>query len=176
MFNKVLIANRGETALRVARTVQQMGAAAIEVYSDPDRTSPHLAAVDEAYPLEGSTSAETYLRGDRIIDIARRHRADAIHPGYDFLSENAAFAEACARAGITFIGPSPEMIRAMGATRGFKWVQPLGPAKADPFGRFFDPPGLTPGPFTGKLFPLHVCGIHPAASEDNSDEDTFEKV
>ncbi len=114
MFDKVLIANRGEIAVRIAQTVQQMGIAAIGVYSDPDAGAVHVQACDEAYPLEGRTSAETYLRGGRIIEIARAHGVDAIHPGYGFLSENAAFAQACADAGITFIGPSPEVIRAMG--------------------------------------------------------------
>jgi len=114
MFKKILIANRGEIALRIARTVQEMGIAAVAVYSDADRRSPHVLACDEASPLPGNTSAETYLRGDAIIAIAQQHGADAIHPGFGFLAENAEFAEACAGAGITFIGPSPEAIAAMG--------------------------------------------------------------
>jgi 3-methylcrotonyl-CoA carboxylase alpha subunit len=114
MFKKVLIANRGEIAVRIARTVQQMGLRAVAIYSEPDRGAPHVLTADEAYPLEGKTSAETYLRADRIIDIATRHGVDAIHPGYGFLSENAAFAQSCAQVGVTFIGPSPDVIRAMG--------------------------------------------------------------
>ena len=114
MFGKILIANRGEIAVRVAQTVQEMGIAAVAVYSEPDRDAPHVLRADEAYPLEGKTAAETYLRGDRIIDIARQHGVDAIHPGYGFLSENASFAEACGQAGIAFIGPTPEVIRATG--------------------------------------------------------------
>lgn len=111
---KVLIANRGEIAVRVAQTIQEMGIAAVAVYSEPDRSSPNVACADEAYPLEGKTAVETYLRGDGIIEIAKRHGVDAIHPGYGFLSENAAFAEACCKAGIVFIGPTPGAIRATG--------------------------------------------------------------
>ncbi len=114
MFKRILIANRGEIAVRVAQTVQEMGITAAVVHSDPDRSAPHVVAADEAYALEGKTAAETYLRGEKIIEIARRNRIDAIHPGYGFLSENAAFAQACGEAGITFIGPSPEVIRATG--------------------------------------------------------------
>ncbi|MCO6438033.1 MAG: acetyl-CoA carboxylase biotin carboxylase subunit [Phycisphaerae bacterium] len=114
MFKKVLIANRGEIAARIASTLQQMGVTAMAVCSEPDRAAVHVRAADEAYPLEGKTSAESYLRGERIIDIARRHGADAIHPGYGFLSENAEFAQAVANAGLVFIGPSPKVIGSMG--------------------------------------------------------------
>ena len=114
MFKKILIANRGEIAVRVAQTVQEMGIQAATVYSDPDCAAPHVLAADEAYPLRGKTAGETYLRGEEIIEIAKREHVDAIHPGYGFLSENAAFAQACADADITFIGPSAEVIRATG--------------------------------------------------------------
>lgn len=114
MFKKVLISNRGEIAIRVAATLQQMGVRVVAVYSDADRASLHVGCADEAYRLEGNTAAETYLRGDKIIDIAIRCGAEAIHPGYGFLSENANFAQACADAGLTFIGPRPEVIRALG--------------------------------------------------------------
>jgi len=114
VFNKILIANRGEIAVRIAQTLQEMGIAAAVVYSDADRDAVHVGAADEAYRLEGNTAAETYLRGDRIIEIAKQYSADAIHPGYGFLSENAAFAANCRDTGIVFIGPSPEAIRAMG--------------------------------------------------------------
>ncbi len=114
MFKKVLIANRGEIAVRITATLQQMGITAVAVYSEPDRGAPHMLCADEAYPLEGKTSAETYLRGAKIIDIARRHGVDAIHPGFGFLSENDDFAQACADADIVFIGPSPNVIRDMG--------------------------------------------------------------
>ncbi len=114
MFNKVLIANRGEIAVRIASTLQQMGVTSVAVYSDADRSAPHVLSADEAYPLEGNSAAESYLRGEKIIEIARRYGVDAIHPGYGFLSENASFAQACRDAGIIFIGPSPEGIRALG--------------------------------------------------------------
>ncbi|MCG3137693.1 MAG: Acetyl-/propionyl-coenzyme A carboxylase alpha chain [Phycisphaerae bacterium] len=114
MFKKVLIANRGEIAVRIARTLQEMRITAVGVYSEADRTACHVSACDEAYPLSGVTAQETYLRSDRLIEIARSHGVEAIHPGYGFLSERADFAEACQNAGLTFIGPSPEVIRAMG--------------------------------------------------------------
>ncbi|MBI1825070.1 MAG: acetyl-CoA carboxylase biotin carboxylase subunit [Planctomycetes bacterium] len=114
MFKRVLIANRGEIAVRVAATLQQMGITAIAVNSDPDRGALHVTSADEAYPLEGSAAAETYLRIDKLIDIARKNKVDAIHPGYGFLSENGKFAAACENAGITFIGPKAEVIRRMG--------------------------------------------------------------
>ncbi len=114
MFRKVLIANRGEIAVRIAQTLQQIGIRTVCVYSEADRRSLHVLSADDAYPLEGNTSAETYLRGDKILDIALRHGVDAIHPGYGFLSESAGFARACQDAGITFIGPTPEALRAVG--------------------------------------------------------------
>jgi 3-methylcrotonyl-CoA carboxylase alpha subunit len=114
MFKKVLIANRGEIAVRVAQTLREMGIIVVAVYSQPDRAAVHVACADEAYPLEGETAAETYLRGDKIIAIAKSHGVDAIHPGYGFLSENPEFAEACVKAGITFIGPNADVMRAMG--------------------------------------------------------------
>lgn len=114
MFKKVLIANRGEIAVRVAATLQQMGVAAVAVYSEPDRRALHVESADFAYPLPGAASRDTYLRGDLLIDVARRAGCDAVHPGYGFLSENDEFAQACADAGLVFIGPTPRAIRDMG--------------------------------------------------------------
>lgn len=114
MFKKILIANRGEIAVRVAKTCREMGIATVAVFSDADRGGVHTTVVDEAHALEGVTSGETYLRIDKIIGIAQRCGADAIHPGFGFLSENAKFAEACAAANIAFIGPTPDAIRSMG--------------------------------------------------------------
>jgi acetyl-CoA carboxylase biotin carboxylase subunit len=110
----VLVANRGEIAVRIMKALREMGIRSVAVYSDVDRSALHVARADEAYPLGGTTSLETYLDGAKILDIARRARADAVHPGYGFLAENAAFARACAGAGVLFIGPSPEAMHRMG--------------------------------------------------------------
>jgi acetyl-CoA carboxylase biotin carboxylase subunit len=115
MFRKVLIANRGEIAVRVIRTLREMQIASVAVFSDADRASLHVRMADEAEWVGPSPSTESYLRIDRILDAARRHGADAIHPGYGFLSENADFAAACEAAGIVFIGPPAESIRRMGS-------------------------------------------------------------
>jgi acetyl-CoA carboxylase biotin carboxylase subunit len=115
MFRKVLIANRGEIAVRVIRTLREMGIGSVAVYSDADRTSLHVRMADEAEHVGRSPSAESYLRIDRILAAARKHGAEAIHPGYGFLSENAEFAAACEDAGLVFIGPSAASIRRLGS-------------------------------------------------------------
>lgn len=114
MFSKILIANRGEIACRVAATAKRMGVRTVAVYSDADRGAKHVAVCDEAVYLGGSAPKDSYLKGDAIIAIALNVGAQAIHPGYGFLSENADFAQACQDAGLMFIGPSADAIRAMG--------------------------------------------------------------
>lgn len=114
-MKKVLVANRGEIAVRVMRTCREMGLSTVAVYSDVDRGALHVAYADEAYRLGPAPATESYLRGDLILDLTKRVGADAIHPGYGFLSENAAFAEGCAKEGITFIGPPASAMRALGS-------------------------------------------------------------
>jgi acetyl-CoA carboxylase, biotin carboxylase subunit len=114
-FKKVLVANRGEIAVRVTRTLHEMGIRAVAIYSDADRAALHVRAADEAYPVGAAPATESYLRIDKVIDVAKRAGCDAVHPGYGFLSENAEFADACDRAGITFIGPPGSAMRQMGS-------------------------------------------------------------
>lgn len=114
MFKKILIANRGEIALRVIRAAHELGVEAVAVYSEADRLAPHVLAADEAYPIGPPPSAQSYLRADELIRVARESGAEAIHPGYGFLSERAPFIRAVREAGLVFIGPSAESVEAMG--------------------------------------------------------------
>jgi acetyl-CoA carboxylase biotin carboxylase subunit len=115
MFKKILIANRGEIAVRIQRACHELGIQTAAVFSDVDRSSLHVRLANEAYPIGPAPSRESYLRIDKIMDVARRSGCDAIHPGYGFLSENAALPRACTDAGITFIGPSAETMETMGS-------------------------------------------------------------
>ncbi|MDO8896030.1 MAG: biotin carboxylase N-terminal domain-containing protein, partial [Bacteroidales bacterium] len=114
MIKKVLVANRGEIAIRVMRSCREMGIETVAVYSDVDRKAMHVRYADDAYFIGPAPSSESYLRMDKIIEVAKKSGADAIHPGYGFLSENASFSALCEKEGIIFIGPSPYAIETMG--------------------------------------------------------------
>ncbi|HVQ02938.1 MAG TPA: biotin carboxylase N-terminal domain-containing protein, partial [Burkholderiaceae bacterium] len=120
MFNKILIANRGEIACRVAATARRLGVRTVAVYSDADARAAHVAACDEAVHIGGASPRDSYLRIDRILQAAKQTGAQAIHPGYGFLSENEDFARACADAGVVFIGPPASAIAAMGSKSAAK--------------------------------------------------------
>ena len=122
MFAKVLIANRGEIAIRIIRACEELGIATVAVYSELDRDAPHVRRADEAFLLGPGPASESYLKIDKLLEIAERAGAEAVHPGYGFLSENADFAEYCAIEGVAFVGPPPEAMRAMGLKSSAKTV------------------------------------------------------
>jgi acetyl-CoA/propionyl-CoA carboxylase biotin carboxyl carrier protein len=137
VFSKVLVANRGEIAIRVMRTLEEMGIASVAVYSEPDRDAPHARRADEAFLIGPGPANESYLVVEKILEVAKESGADAIHPGYGFLAENAAFARACEEAGIVFIGPPADAIDAMGSkTKARELMKdagvPIVPGTTDP--------------------------------------------
>ena len=127
MFEKVLVANRGEIAVRIERALDELGVASVAVYSELDRNAPHVERAGEAYNLGEGPAAENYLNVEKILDVARRAGAEAIHPGYGFLAENAPFAQACEDAGIVFIGPPASAMRAMGSKTAARDRMAFGP-------------------------------------------------
>src|SRR5947209_19265555 len=147
MFSKVLVANRGEIAIRVFRTLEELGIGTVAVYSEPDHDAPHARPADEAYLVGPGPANQSYLVVEKIIEAAKKSGAEAIHPGYGFLAENAAFARACDEAGIVFIGPPADAIDAMGSkTRARELMQkagvPIVPGTTEPVASVEDALGI----------------------------------
>src|SRR5271154_4955475 len=137
MFKKILIANRGEIAVRILRACRELGIQSAVVFSEVDRKSLHVRLADEAYPIGPAPSRESYLRIDKLMEVARRTGCDALHPGYGFLAENPELARACAKNNITFIGPSPEAMERLGSKTEARQLAaragvPMVPGVADP--------------------------------------------
>ena len=143
MFRKILIANRGEIAVRIERACRELGVRSVAVFSDVDRAALHVRLADEAYPIGRAPSRESYLVIEKILGVAQQAGCDAIHPGYGFLAENPALARACADAGVTFIGPTPEAMEKLGAKTAARHLArdagvPTVPGTLDPIERIED--------------------------------------
>src|SRR5579862_7444350 len=137
MFKKILIANRGEIAVRILRACRELGVRSVAVYSEADRASLHVGFADEAYPIGPAPSRESYLRIDKLMDVARRADCDAVHPGYGFLAENPELARACGADRVTFIGPTPEAMERLGSKTAARQLAaragvPMVPGVEDP--------------------------------------------
>ncbi|HVA95265.1 MAG TPA: acetyl-CoA carboxylase biotin carboxylase subunit [Candidatus Dormibacteraeota bacterium] len=150
MFKKILIANRGEIAVRIARACREMGIVPVAVFSDADRASLHVRMAGQAYPIGAAPSRESYLRIDKLMDVARRAGCDALHPGYGFLAENPDLARACAENGIAFIGPSPDAMERLGSKTAARQLAaragvPMVPGVADPIEKLQDAERIAQG-------------------------------
>ena len=143
MFSKVLVANRGEIAVRVIRALKEMGIASVAVYSEVDREAPHVEMADEAFLVGPGPATESYLKVEKLLEVAKQAGAEAVHPGYGFLAENAAFAKACKKAKVVFIGPPPEAIEAMGSKTNAREIMkkagvPIVPGTTEPVEKLAD--------------------------------------
>jgi acetyl-CoA/propionyl-CoA carboxylase biotin carboxyl carrier protein len=179
MFSKVLVANRGEIAVRVLRALKEMGIASVAVYSEVDRDAVHVREADESYLLGPGPAGESYLKIEKLLEVAEQSGVEAIHPGYGFLAENAVFAKACAKAKVAFIGPPAEAIEAMGSkTRARELMKaagvPIVPGTTDPVGSLEEA-----APIAAEIgYPIAVKaagggggkGFRVAASEDELEQ------
>src|SRR5512135_64663 len=183
MFTKVLIANRGEIAVRIIRACQELGVATVAVYSELDRDALHVKRADEAYLLGPGPAAESYLVIDKLLDVIERSGAEAVHPGYGFLAENAAFAAALEEAGITFIGPPASAIEAMGSkTRARELMAkagvPIVPGTTDPVGTVEEAKRVIEETIGSPVAVKAACGGggkgFPVALEESKLQEAFE--
>jgi propionyl-CoA carboxylase alpha chain len=157
---RLLVANRGEIAARVLRTARSMGIVTVAVFSDPDRDAPYLALADEAVPLGGAAPAESYLRAEAVLDAAERTGADAVHPGYGFLAERPELADGCRKRGLTFVGPSPEVLAALGDKLAARRVAAAAGVPVLPAAPADGPPGDLAAAGARVGFPLVVKATH----------------
>ena len=179
MFDKVLVANRGEIAVRVIRTLREMGIPSVAVYSDADRAALHVRMADEAYPIGPAPSAQSYLVIDKIIDVCKRSGATAVHPGYGFLSENATFAKALEAASIKLIGPPASAMEAMGYKTAAREKMIAAGVPVVPGATIDDPahlPAIARGKRTGLVIRPFVWGLIEEVSDLRLDRSEVDEL